>query len=70
VVEFGTQKTCDCRVECGCNTRSQASRPRSFAIRATGITAYLKNGGKLEIVHQMAAHESFRTTGLYDPAVV
>ena len=33
---------------------------------ATGITAYLKNGGKLEIAQQMAAHESARTTGLYD----
>lgn len=35
-------------------------------IRATGITAYLKNGGKLEIARQMASHESARTTGLYD----
>jgi site-specific recombinase XerD len=34
--------------------------------RATGITAYLTNGGKLEIAQQMAAHESARTTGLYD----
>ena len=34
--------------------------------RATGITAYLKNGGKLEIAQQMANHESSRTTGLYD----
>jgi site-specific recombinase XerD len=34
--------------------------------RATGITTYLKNGGKLEIAQRMAAHESARTTGLYD----
>jgi integrase len=34
--------------------------------RATGITAYLKNGGRLEIAQQMAGHESSRTTGLYD----
>jgi integrase len=34
--------------------------------RATGITAYLKNGGRLEVAQQMAAHESARTTGLYD----
>lgn len=34
--------------------------------RATGINAYLKNGGKLEIAQQMAGHESSRTTGLYD----
>jgi hypothetical protein len=26
----------------------------------------LKNGGKLEVAQQMAAHESARTTGLYD----
>jgi hypothetical protein len=32
----------------------------------TGITAHLKNSGKLEINQQMAAHESGRTTGLYD----
>jgi len=36
------------------------------SFRATGITAYLKNGGKLEIAQQMAHHESARTTGLYD----
>ena len=36
------------------------------SFRATGITAYLKNGGRLEIAQQMAAHESARTTGLYD----
>jgi integrase/recombinase XerD len=41
--------------EIGCHT-----------FRATGITAYLKNGGRLEIAQQMAAHESSRTTGLYD----
>jgi integrase/recombinase XerD len=34
--------------------------------RATGITAYLSNGGKLEVAQQMANHESARTTGLYD----
>jgi integrase/recombinase XerD len=41
--------------EIGCHT-----------FRATGITAYLKNGGRLEIAQQMAAHESARTTSLYD----
>lgn len=34
--------------------------------RATGITQYLKNGGKLEHAQQIAAHESPRTTKLYD----
>ncbi len=38
----------------------------SHTFRATGITAYLKNGGKLEIAKQIAADESSRTTGLYD----
>ena len=36
------------------------------AFRATGITEYLRNGGKLEVAQQMANHESARTTGLYD----
>jgi integrase len=34
--------------------------------RATGITTYLKNGGTLEHAQQIAAHESPRTTKLYD----
>ncbi len=34
--------------------------------RATGITASLKNGGRLEIAQQMANHESSKTTSLYD----
>lgn len=29
--------------------------------RATSITEYLRNGGKLEIVQQMTNHESART---------
>ena len=34
--------------------------------RATGITVYLLNAGLLEYAQQMAAHESARTTKLYD----
>ena len=34
--------------------------------RGAGITAYLKNGGKLETALRIAGHESSRTTGLYD----
>ena len=34
--------------------------------RATGITAYLVNGGALEHAQEMAGHESPRTTKLYD----
>jgi site-specific recombinase XerD len=42
------------------------TRIGNHSFRATGITEYLKNGGKLEIAQQMANHESARTTGLYD----
>lgn len=34
--------------------------------RATGITAYLENGGSIENAQAIAAHESPRTTKLYD----
>jgi integrase len=43
------------RVKLGCHV-----------FRATGITAYLKAGGTLENAQAMAAHESPRTTKLYD----
>jgi len=43
------------RVRIGCHT-----------FRATGITAYLEAGGTLENAQVMAAHESPRTTKLYD----
>jgi site-specific recombinase XerD len=43
------------RVQVGCHT-----------FRATGITAYLENGGTLENAQAMAAHESPRTTKPYD----
>jgi site-specific recombinase XerD len=43
------------RVKNGCHT-----------FRATGITAYLEAGGTLENAQTMAAHESPRTTKLYD----
>ena len=43
------------KVRIGCHT-----------FRATGITAYLEGGGTLENAQAMAAHESPRTTKLYD----
>jgi hypothetical protein len=43
------------RIKIGCHT-----------FRATGITAYLEAGGTLENAPAMAAHESPRTTKLYD----
>jgi integrase len=42
------------------------SKIGNHTFRATGITAYLKNGGKLEIAQQIAAHESSRNTDFYD----
>lgn len=38
----------------------------NHSFRATGITAYLKNGGTLERAAMMANHASTRTTQLYD----
>ena len=38
----------------------------NHTFRATGITAYLENGGALETAQLIAAHESPRTTKLYD----
>jgi site-specific recombinase XerD len=43
------------KINVGCHT-----------FRATGITAYLEAGGSLENAQAMAAHESPRTTKLYD----
>lgn len=39
---------------------------RCHTFRATGITNFLQNGGKLEEAQAIAAHESTRTTKLYD----
>ncbi|MCK6478474.1 MAG: site-specific integrase, partial [Phycisphaerales bacterium] len=36
------------------------------SFRATGITAYLANGGLLETAQMLAGHASARTTSLYD----
>ena len=47
----------------------QAGLPSSTSchtFRATGITAYLENGGTIENAQAIAAHESPRTTKLYD----
>ena len=42
------------------------TRIGNHTFRATGITAYLKNNGTLEHAQYLAAHESPRTTKLYD----
>ena len=49
------EEDADIATKIGCHT-----------FRATGITEYLRNGGKLEVAQQMANHESACTTGLYD----
>ena len=38
----------------------------NHSFRATGITAYMKNGGTLEVAQRMAGHSSASTTSLYD----
>jgi site-specific recombinase XerD len=48
-------KTAGVKTQIGCHS-----------FRATGITIYLQNGGVLEKAQMMAAHESPRTTKLYD----
>jgi integrase len=47
------------------NAAGIATRLGNHSFRATGITAYLKNGGTLEEAAQMANHASKRTTQLY-----
>ena len=42
------------------------TRIGNHTFRATGITAYLKNGGTLEKAAMIANHASTRTTQLYD----
>ena len=43
-----------------------STRVGNHTFRATGVTAYLKNGGTLERAAQMSNHASTRTTQLYD----
>ena len=43
-----------------------ATQISCHTFRATGITNFLENGGSLEHAQQIAAHESPRTTKLYD----
>jgi integrase/recombinase XerD len=45
---------------------SQPYSTYCHTLRATGITTYMQNGGTLEHAQQIAAHESPRTTRLYD----
>jgi integrase len=49
-----------------CRRAGTRSRIGCHTFRATGITTYLEAGGTLENAQAMAAHESPRTTKLYD----
>jgi hypothetical protein len=42
----------------------EGSAPAAIPFRATGITDYLTNGGKLQIAQRMAGHANAKTTGL------
>jgi len=46
------------------------TRVGNHTFRATGVAAYLKNGGTPEMAAQMANHASTRTTQLYDRRAV
>jgi hypothetical protein len=50
----------------GCRRVKGSSTYAENTWRATGITIYLENDGRLEHAQQMAGHESPRTTKLYD----
>ena len=39
---------------------------KCHSFRVTGITNYLSDGGSLEDAHAIAAHESSKTSRLYD----
>lgn len=49
-----------------CQAAGLGTAANNHTFRATGITAYLLNGGSLENAQAIAAHESPRTTNLYD----
>ena len=49
-----------------CEAAEIGSAANCHTFRATGITAYLLNGGTIEGAQAIAAHESPRTTKLYD----
>jgi integrase/recombinase XerD len=49
-----------------CRQADLGAAANCHTFRATGITAYLLNGGTLEHAQAIAAHESPRTTKLYD----
>jgi integrase/recombinase XerD len=55
-----------CSSRCGAIDAGVSTPVSCHSFRATGITVYLENKGTLETAQKIAAHESFRTTKLYD----
>ena len=53
-------------VERRCRAAGLVGHFTPHSLRATGITVYMENGGTLENAQAIAAHESPRTTKLYD----
>jgi integrase/recombinase XerD len=49
-----------------CAAADMGGQANCHTFRATGITAYLLNGGSIEGAQAIAAHENPRTTKLYD----
>lgn len=49
-----------------CAHAELGAKANCHTFRATGITAYLLNGGTIENAQAIATHESPRTTKLYD----
>lgn len=68
--QLGTRPLAQANAHAMVRRRAQAAgigtRIGNHSFRATGITAYLKNGGTLENAAAMANHASTRTTQLYD----
>jgi integrase/recombinase XerD len=50
----------------GCEDAGIGGRIGCHTFRATGITAYLKNGGTIDRAQKLAGHASSKTTALYD----
>src|SRR5258705_13818407 len=66
VLSHDTSKELRCMIRRRAKAARIAAEIGCHTFRATGITAYLANGGALEHAQEMAAHESPRTTKLYD----
>jgi len=49
-----------------CRQAGLSAAMSCHSFRATGITVFLENGGTIEAAQRIAAHESPRTTKLYD----